>query len=63
VVRLAAVALLAVVLLWSVMFVNVPNKHTNAGITLTRPSGQVPSSQGAQSAQAPAPSPVTTRSS
>ena len=61
VVRLAAVALLAAVLLWSVMFLDVLSKRTNAGGTAAQPSGQLPSTGGGQSAQAPAP--VTTRSS
>ena len=61
VVRLAAVALLSAVLLWSVMFLDVLSKRTAAGTALTQPSGQLPSSAGGQSAQAPAP--VTTRTS
>ena len=61
--RLAAVALLAAVLLWSVMFVNVLNRHANAGTAVAPPTGQPPGSQGGQSAQAPAPAPVTTRTS
>jgi hypothetical protein len=61
VVRLAAVALLAAVLLWSVMFVDVLSKRTHAGTAAAQPSGQLPSSAGGQSA--PAPAPVTTRTS
>jgi hypothetical protein len=61
VLRLAAVALLAAVLLWSVMFVNVLNKHANARAAVAPPTGQPPGSQGGQSAQARAP--VTTRTS
>ena len=59
--RLAAVALLAAVLLWSVMFVNVLNRRTSTGTAVAPPTGQLPSSQSGQSAQAPAP--VTTRTS
>ena len=59
--RLAAVALLAAVLLWSVMFVNVLNKHASAGTAVAPPASQLPSSNSGQPAQAPAP--VTTRAS
>ena len=59
--RLAAVALLAAVLVWSVMFLNLLSKRTDAGAALTQPPGQLPSSDDGQSAQAPAP--VTTRTS
>ena len=61
VVRLAAVALLAAALVWSVMFLNVLSKRTDTGAALTQPPIQVPSSDGGRSAQAPAP--VTTRTS
>jgi hypothetical protein len=61
VVRLATVALLSAVLLWSVMFLDVVSKRTHAGTAPTQPTGQLPSSDGGQSAQAPAP--VTTRTS
>jgi hypothetical protein len=44
-----------------VMFLDVLSKRTAAGTALPQPTGQLPSSAGGQSAQAPAP--VTTRTS
>ena len=61
VLRLAAIALVAAVLVWSVLFADVLRKHSGAGAALAQPTGQVSSPDGGQSAQAPAP--VTTRSS
>ena len=61
VIRLAAVALLAAVVLWSVMFLDVLTKRTNPGAAAAQPTGQLPSTSGGQSTQAPAP--MTTRSS
>jgi hypothetical protein len=61
VLRLAAIALVAAVLVWSVLFVDVLRKHSGAGAALAQPTGQVSSPDGSQ--PAPAPAPVTTRSS
>jgi hypothetical protein len=61
VLRLTAIALVAAVLVWSVLFVDVLRKHSGAGAALAQPAGQISSPDGGQSAQAPAP--VTTRSS
>ncbi len=57
VLRLAAIALVAAVLVWSVLVVNVLRERSAVGATPAQPTGQ----QGDQAAQAPAP--VTTRSS
>lgn len=59
--RLAAIALVAAVLVWSVLFVDVLRKHYGAGAALPQPASQVSAPGGSQSAQAPAP--VTTRTS
>jgi hypothetical protein len=61
VLRLATVALVAAVLVWSVLFVDLLRKRSDAGAALAQPSGQLSSPDGGQSAQAPAP--VTTRTS
>jgi hypothetical protein len=58
VLRLAAIALVAAVLVWSVLLVDVLSKHSGAGAALAQPAGQVSSPDGSQ-----APAPVTTRSS
>jgi hypothetical protein len=61
VLRLAAIALVAAVLVWSVLFVDVLRKHSGAGAALAQPTGQLSSPDGGESTRAPAP--VTTRSS
>ena len=61
VLRLAAVAAIAAVLVWSVLFVGVLRKRSDAVATLAQPAGQVASPDSGQPAQAPAP--VTTRTS
>ncbi|HET8756177.1 MAG TPA: hypothetical protein VFM58_09210 [Solirubrobacteraceae bacterium] len=61
VLRLAAVALVAAVLIWSVLFVGVLRKRSDAGTGAGQPTGQISSPDGGQSAQAPAP--VITRTS
>jgi hypothetical protein len=61
VLRLTAVALVAAVLVWSVLFVDVLRKRSESAAALTQPTGQLSGPDGGQSAQAPAP--VTTRTS
>ena len=61
VLRLAAVALVAAVLIWSVLFANLLRKTSAAKIAAAQSVGQVSSPDGGRSAQAPAP--VTTRTS
>jgi hypothetical protein len=61
VLRLAAIALVAAVLIWSALFADVLRKHSGAGAALSQPAGQISSPDGGQAAQAP--TPVTTRSS
>ena len=61
VLRLAAVATIAAVLVWSVLFVDLLRKRSDAGAALTQPTGQLSGPDGGQSARAPAP--VTTRTS
>ena len=60
VLRMAAIALVAAVLIWSVMFVAVLRKRSDIGIVLAQPAGQL-SSPNSNPSQAPAP--VTTRTS
>ena len=59
--RLAAVALVAAVLVWSVLFVDLLRKRGEPAAALTQPTDQPSSPDGGRSAQAPAP--VTTRTS
>ena len=61
VLRLAAVATIAAVLLWWVLFADLLRQRGDTGTALTQPSGQVSAPDGGQPAQAPAP--VTTRTS
>jgi hypothetical protein len=61
VLQVAAVAAVAAVLVWSVLFVDLLRKRSDAGTALTQPNGQLSSPDGGQPAQAPAP--VTTRTS
>jgi hypothetical protein len=61
VLRIAAVATIAAVLLWSVLFVDLLHRHSQARAALSQPAGQVPRPAGGDAAQAPAP--VTTRTS
>jgi hypothetical protein len=61
VLRLTAVALVASVLVWSVLFADVLRTRSDAGAAPAQPSGQRSSPDGGQSAQTPAP--VTTRTS
>ncbi|HWK28717.1 MAG TPA: hypothetical protein VNS09_19290 [Solirubrobacter sp.] len=61
VLRLAAIAMVAAVLVWSVMFADLLHKHSDSAAALAQPSGQLTAPDGGQRAQAPAP--VTTRTS
>ena len=61
VLRLAAIALVAAVLVWAVLFVDVLRKHPGDGAALPQHAGQASSPDGDQSAETPAP--VTTRTS
>jgi hypothetical protein len=61
VIRLAAIALVSAVLIWSVLFVDLLRKHSGAGAALAQPTGQFPVPDSSGPAQAPAP--VTTRTS
>jgi hypothetical protein len=59
--KIAAVAAVAAVLIWSVLFADLLRKHSHATAALSQPAGQVASPAGGQ--PAPAPAPVTTRTS
>ena len=61
VLHLAVLAAVAAVLVWSVLFIDLLRKRSDAGAALTQPAGQLASPDGGQPAQAPAP--VTTRTS
>jgi hypothetical protein len=61
VLRLTAVALVAAVLVWSVLFVDGLRKRSDAGATSGQTTGQLSSPDGGQSAQSPGP--VVTRTS
>jgi hypothetical protein len=61
VLRLAAVAAIAGVLVWSVLFVDLLRKRTDADAALAQPAGQLASPNGGQLAQPPGA--VTTRAS
>ena len=61
VLRVAAVATTAAVLVWAVLFVDVLLGRGDTGTALARPSGEPAGDDGAWPEQAPAP--VTTRSS
>jgi hypothetical protein len=61
VLRLAAVATIADVLVWSVLFVDLLRKRSDAGDALAPPASQPASPGGGR--PAPAPTPVTTRTS
>lgn len=61
VLRLAAVATIAAVLVWSVLFVDLLRKRADTGTALAQPSSQPSNPNAGQPAQAPAP--VTTRTS
>ena len=61
VLRLAAVALVAAVLIWSVLFVDLLRKRGEPAAALTQPTDQPSSPDGGRSARTPAP--VTTRAS
>lgn len=61
VLRLTAVALVAAVIVWSVLFVDVVRKRSDAGARLPQPVSRVSTPGVGQSTQAPAP--VTTRTS
>lgn len=59
--RLTAVALVAAVLVWSVLFVDLLRKRAEPAAALTQPTGQLTGPDSGQAA--PAPAPVTTRTS
>jgi hypothetical protein len=61
VLRLAAVAAIAAVLVWSVLFVDLLRKRGDTATAVTQPSGQVSAPDGGR--PAPAPAAVTTRTS
>jgi hypothetical protein len=61
VLRVAAVAAVAAVLIWSVLFVDLVRKHSDAAAAVSPPGAQIASPDSGQPAQAPAP--VTTRTS
>jgi hypothetical protein len=61
VLRLATVALVAAVLVWSVLFVDLLRKRADTSTALAQPSSQPTNPDAGQPAQAPAP--VTTRTS
>ena len=61
VVQVAALAAVAAVLIWSVLFVDLLRERSRASTALSQPAGQVASPDSGQPAQAPAP--VTTRTS
>jgi hypothetical protein len=61
VLRLAAVALVAAVLVWSVLFVDILRKYAGAAGTTSQSTGQLAGPGTGQSAKAPAP--VITRTS
>jgi hypothetical protein len=62
VLRVAAIAAVAVVLVWSVLFVELLRKHRDAGTAISQPAtGQLESPNSGQ--PAPAPTPLTTRTS
>jgi hypothetical protein len=61
VLRLAAVATIAAVLVWSVLVIDLLRKRADTGTALAQPSGQLSSPDGGRPAQAPGP--VTTRTS
>ena len=61
VLRLAAVALVAAVLIWSVLFVDLLRERGEPAAALTQPTDQPSSPDGGRSAWTPAP--VTTRAS
>jgi hypothetical protein len=60
VVRIAVVALVAAVLLWTLLFADALRKRAAAGTVLAQPAGQL---SGADGGQSQAPAPVTTRTS
>ena len=59
--RIASVALVAAVLIWSVLFVDVLRKRSDTGGVSGQSTGQLSSPDAGRSAQAPAP--VITRTS
>ena len=61
VLRLAAIALVAAVLVWSVLFVDALRKHLGTGAAQPNPGAQVSGADGGESAEAP--EPMTTRTS
>ena len=61
VLRLTAVALVAAVLVWSVLYLDLVRKRGERSAALTQHSGQLSSSDSGQATEAPAP--VTTHSS
>ena len=61
VLRLATVALVAAVLIWSVLFVDLLRKRGEPAAVLTQPTDQPSSPDGGRPARTPAP--VTTRAS
>ena len=61
VLRVAAVAAVAAVLIWSVLFVGLLRKRSDAAAALNQSAGQLASPDSGQPEQAPAP--VTTRTS
>ena len=61
VLRLAAVALVAAVLVWSVLFIDLLRTRGERSAALTGSTGQLSNPDGDQAAEAPAP--VTTRTS
>ena len=61
VLRMTAVALVAALLVWSVLFVDLLRKRGEPTAAPAQPSGQVSGPERGQSGQAPAP--VTTRTS
>ncbi|MET0818750.1 MAG: hypothetical protein ABWZ67_14385 [Solirubrobacteraceae bacterium] len=61
VLRVATVAAVSAVLIWSVLFVDLVRKHSDAAAALSPPVGQIANPDRGQPAQAPAP--VTTRTS
>jgi hypothetical protein len=61
VLQLAAIAAVAAVLVWSVLFIDLLRNHADTGAALIQPAGQHASPDTGQ--PAPAPAPVTTRSS
>ena len=61
VLQVAAVAAIAAVLIWSVLFVDLLRKRSDAATALSPPAGQLASPESGQ--PAPTPAPVTTRTS